>query len=130
MPKCARQSTDDFETELLPKMDGRCVRRNDEIKLHGAKTHSARLIQAMLGHFAAYSGALCIRSNHESGVGNVQAASSLVGPQDVSADNAAIFFCHVSMRICSKPISQCLFAGHFRIERVGVARRDNLMKNI
>jgi hypothetical protein len=34
------------------------------------------------------------------------------------------------MRIGAKPISQRLFAGHSRIERVGIARRDDLVKNI
>src|SRR5258707_7528695 len=37
MPKCARQSADNFETKLIPKMDRARVRGNHEIELHGAK---------------------------------------------------------------------------------------------
>src|SRR5262249_28905257 len=128
--------------------------RNDEIKLHGTKAPSGRLTQTMLGHFTAYPRALCIRCDHESGVGNMRAAPSLVGPQDVSANDDSLFhlagmerrcrpgeavsfpyrfpiiFRDVSERISSKPISERLFAGHFQIERVGIARRDDLLKNI
>src|SRR2546422_7790461 len=60
MVKCAGQSADDFETDLLPKMGRRCVGRNHEIELHGAKTHSARLSQAMLGHPASDARALSV----------------------------------------------------------------------
>src|SRR5262249_41879319 len=41
-----------------------------------------------------------------------------------------IIFRDVSERISSKPISERLFAGHLRVKRVGIARRDDLVKNI
>src|SRR5207247_11455279 len=48
MAERARQSANDLETELLPKMDCRRVRRNHKIELHGAKAHSTGLAQTML----------------------------------------------------------------------------------
>jgi hypothetical protein len=43
MPKCAWQSSDDLEPELLPKADRRRIGRYDEIELHCAKADPARL---------------------------------------------------------------------------------------
>src|SRR5439155_14383922 len=68
--------------------------------------------------------------NHKSGVGDVRAGTRLIRSQNVSANNAAIFFCNVSMCIVSKPISQRLLARHVRIKRVCIACHDDLMKNI
>ncbi len=42
MSKCARQSADNLETELLPKTDRGYVGRNDKIKLHCAKAKVPR----------------------------------------------------------------------------------------
>jgi putative transposase len=55
MPKSAGQSTNDLETQLLPEVNSRPVRRDHEIELHGAKAHSARLSQTMPGHSASDS---------------------------------------------------------------------------
>ena len=83
----------------------------------------------------------------------MRTGTGLVRPQNVCADNDLIFhpscrgrrcrpweangfpyrlpmkFRDVSLRVRAKPISQRLFARHSRIERVRVARGDNLMKN-
>ncbi len=100
MVKRAWQSADDFETELLPKMDRRRVRRNDEIKLHGAKTHSARLIQTMLGHRTADPLPARTPCNHEGCIGDMRAAAGLVGPQNVRPGNAPILLARCSGRRC------------------------------
>jgi predicted metal-binding protein len=71
MPKCARQSADNFETKLIPKMDRSRVRGDHEIELHAAKTHSTRLAQTVFGHSASHSGTLGVPCDHESGVGDV-----------------------------------------------------------
>src|SRR5206468_2271488 len=118
MPKRAGQSADDVEADLLPKTDGWRVRRNHEIELHGAKTHSARLGQTMLGHTASDSGALRIRCHHESGVGHMRAGTELIGSENVSTDNACILFCDISLRIGSKPVRQRILARDLGIERV------------
>ena len=39
--KRARQRADNLETELLPQVHGRFVRRDDKVELHGAKTEPA-----------------------------------------------------------------------------------------
>lgn len=129
MPKCAGQSADDLETELLPEMDRSRVRGNHEIELHGAKTDSTRLAQTVLGHSVSHSGTLGVSCDHEGGVGDVRPGTRLIWPQDISADNATIFFCDVSMSIGLKPISQRLLARHFRIKRVRVARGDDCMND-
>src|SRR5205809_3995120 len=71
MPKCARQSADNFETELIPKMDRSRVRGDHEIELHAVKTHSTRLAQTVFGHSPSHSGTLGVPCDHESGVGDV-----------------------------------------------------------
>jgi len=111
-------------------MDRSRVRGDHEIELHGAKARSARLRQTVLGHPASHSGAFGVPCDHESGVGDVRPGPRLIRSQNVSADNAAIFFCDVSVSIGSKPISQRLLARHLRIKRVRIACRDNLMENI
>jgi hypothetical protein len=128
--KCAGQGADDFEAELLPKTDCSRIRRDNEIELHGAKSESTRLGQAMLRHSASYSSTLGTSWDHESGVGDVRPGTRLIRPQNISADNAGIVFCDVSMSIGSEPISQGLLARHLRVKRVGIARQDDLMKNI
>src|SRR5438132_14398002 len=71
MSKCAGQRADNFETELIPKMDRSRVRRDHEIELHAAKTHSTRLAQTVFGHSASHSSTLGVPCDHESGVGDV-----------------------------------------------------------
>src|SRR5947208_16105753 len=78
MSKCARQSADNLETELLPKTDRGCVGRNDKIKLHCAKTKVSRFIQAMLGHGAANSLALRAARDHECRIGNMRTGTRLI----------------------------------------------------
>src|SRR5439155_10141120 len=78
MAERARQSANDLETELLPKMDCRRVRRNHKIELHGAKAHSTGLAQTMLGDSSSDSRALCISRHYKGGVGDVRTAPSLV----------------------------------------------------
>src|SRR6266404_2320147 len=97
MAKCAGQSADYFETKLIPEMDRSGVSGDHEIELHRAKGHSARLAQTVLGHSAAHSGAFGVSCHHESGIGDVRPGPRLIRSQNVSADNAAIFFCDVGV---------------------------------
>ena len=154
MPKCAGQSADNFETKLIPKMDRSGVRGDHEIELHGAKAHSARLRQTVLGHSASHSSAFGISCHHESGIGDMRPGTRLVRPQNISACNAPILlarcrgrrcrpkeaigfpyrlsikFCDIGVSIGSKPISQRFLARHLRIKRVCIACSDDLMENI
>src|SRR5438874_4092469 len=130
MPKCARQSADNFETKLIPKMDRARVCGNHEIELHSAKAHSARLRQTVLGHPASHSGAFGVSCHHESGVGDVRPGTRLVRPQNISADDAIVFFRDVSMSIGPKPISQCLLTWHLRVKCVCIACHDDLGKDV
>src|SRR5438270_13675140 len=84
----------------------------------------------MLAHGATNS--LSARSwcDHERRIRNVRPERWLIRSQNVSADNAPIVPHNVSMRIGSKPISQCLLATHFRVEGVRVTRSNYSMKNI
>src|SRR5262249_50416131 len=110
MTECARQRANDFETKLLPQTNRGFVCRNNEIKLHRAKSEPSRFAQTMFGHGATNSLATRIRGDHEARVGNVRAAARLVRPQYVRARNAACALCDVCSRIRSKPVSQCPFA--------------------
>lgn len=130
MAKCARQSPDDLEPELLPKVDRGCVRGNDKIELHRAKTKPTRLAEGMLSHLSSRSQSARVFRNHIGGVRNVRSGSGLIRSQNVGADNAPIVFCNKSVRVGSKPIRERLFTRHPWIKCVGVARGDNLMKNI
>jgi hypothetical protein len=38
-------------------------------------------------------------------------------------------FCDVSARVTAEPISQRIFAGNFRIDRIGIPSRDHFMKD-
>ena len=69
------------------------------------------------------------RGYHESGVGDVRAAAGLVRVQRVNANDVSIFFSDERARISLKPVSKRVLAGHFRIDRIGVARGDDLTKN-
>ena len=130
MPKCARQSADNLETELLPEMERSHIGGNHEIELHAAKTHSACLAQTVLGYSASHAGSLGVSCDHESGVGDVRPGTRLIRPQNVSAYNATISLCDVGVSIGSKPISQRLLAWHLGIKCVCIACRDDLMENI
>src|SRR5437867_11521843 len=66
MAERARQSANDLETELLPKMDCRRVRRNHTIDVHGAKAHSTHPAQTMLAHSPSDARALLI-GRHQNG---------------------------------------------------------------
>src|SRR6266567_813137 len=76
--KRAWQSTNDLETELLPKVDRRCVGRNDKIELHCAKPEPARLPQTMFAHRAANSLSPRVRCNHERRISDMRAGTSLI----------------------------------------------------
>ena len=69
------------------------------------------------------------RGYHESGVGDVRAAAGLVRVQRVNANDVSVSFSNKGARISLKPVSKRVLAGHFRIDRIGVTRRDHLMKN-
>src|SRR5262249_25616633 len=68
MAKRAGKGADDFETELLPKMDRRGVRGHDEVKLNRPETKPTGLTKTMFGHSSPHSGALCVQCDHESHV--------------------------------------------------------------
>ncbi len=130
MAKGARQSTDDLETELLPKVDRRCIGGDNKIELHCAEAKPARLAERMLSHLSPHSESARVFRNHISRISDVRAWSCLIRSQNVSADNASIAFCNIRVRVRSKPISERLFTRHPRIKSIGVASGDHLMKNI
>jgi len=120
MLKRAWQSADDPETKSLPKVNRRCVCRNDKVKLHCAKTKPARFAQTMFAHRAANSLPARVRCNHERGVRDVRSWASLIWFQDVSAHYMSILFGNVRVRTGPKPICQRLLARHVRINCVSV----------
>jgi hypothetical protein len=130
MLKRAWQSADDLETKLLPKVNRRCVCRNDKVKLHCAKTKPARFAQTMFAHRAANSLAAGIRRDHERGVRDVRSCADLIRLQDVSAHYLSILFGDVRARVGPEPICQRLLARHVRINCVSVPRSRHGTKNL
>ena len=147
MTKSARQSTDDLETELLPKVNRRCIGRDNKIELHRAEAKPTRLAERMLSHVSSHSQSARVLRDHKRGIRDVRAWSCLIRSQNVSADyfsilhlqlprdgdavpyRLSILLGHVRMRVRSKPISQRLFTRHPGIECIGVARRDNFVED-
>jgi hypothetical protein len=74
MPKCARQSADDLESEFLPAVKGRLVGGHDEIELHGAEAEPARFVETMRAHGPANMMSASGRGHHETCIGHVSAA--------------------------------------------------------
>jgi len=130
MTESARQSADDLHPEISPKFHRRFVARNNEIKLHRAKTEPSRFGKTMFPHCAAGplpASALC---NNECGIRDVRAAAGLVGMQSVASDDLALLLSNENVRIPLKPVSLRLITRNVRFEWVGLARRDHLFKNL
>src|SRR4029453_16033695 len=130
MTKCARQSTNDFETELLPQTNRGFVSRNNEIELHRAKTEAACFAQAMFAHRAPNSLTTCIPSNHERCIRDVRTTAGLDGPQNIGAENASAVFFNVNPCIRLESIPQGVLARHSRIESIRVPGSNDLAENI
>jgi len=129
MLKGGWQSADDLETKLLPKVNRRCVCRNDKVKLHCAKTEPARFAQTMFAHRATDSLPARIRCDHERGVRHVRSCAGLIWFQDVSAHYMSILFGNVRVRAGPKPICQRPLARHVRVNCVSVPRSKHGTKN-
>ena len=130
MLKRARQSAHDLETKSFPKVNRRCVCRNDKIKLHRTIAKPARFAQTMFAHRATNSLPARIRRDHERGVRDVRSCAGLIWFQNVSAHYMSIFVGNVRVRAGPKPICQRLLPRHVRINRVRVARSRHGTKNL
>ena len=130
MTKRPRQGADNLEPKLLPNVDGGCVRRNDKVKLHCAKTKPARFAQTMFAHRATNSLPARVRCNHERGVRHVRSWTGLIWFQDVGAHHMSILFGNVRVRAGPKPICQRLLARHVRINCVSVPGSRHDTKNL
>ena len=84
----------------------------------------------MLAHGATNSLSVRIRHDHERRVGNVRTGSTLIRPSNISANDLLVLFGDISLHVFTKPVRQRILARHLRIECVGVARRDHLVKNL
>src|ERR1700758_4815607 len=87
----ARKSADDLEAARLPEMQGTCVRRDDEIELHGAKTKSSGLVERVQAERAANSMAPRIWQRHVTAIGDVRSRAAGVGLQIVGSNDALVF---------------------------------------
>src|SRR5947209_3228238 len=130
MSECSRYGADDFESESFPKMNCRSVRRDNKIKLHGAKPESTSLNQTMLGHCPPYSFPLCVRRDDEGSVGNMRPATRLVRLQKITADQFSFMFGNEGVTVIGKPVAQGIATGHGGIKGVGLPRGSNLMQHL
>src|SRR5437762_5405013 len=105
MTKRAGQRPDNFETELLPKVDRRCISRDNKIELYCAKAKPTRLSETMLTHFSSHSQSARVSRDHEGGISHVRTGTGLIRSQDVGTDDLCIVFCDIGVRVRSKPIT-------------------------
>src|SRR5262245_46747522 len=112
MPEPAWNGADDGKAEFLPQCDGRGVRRDDEIELHGRKAEPPGFGQDVLAHRPADALSPCTGSRHETGIGDMAAAPGLVRPYEASSQHlAGVVRRHVAPRRGSRPEGEGLVFG-------------------
>ena len=130
MPECIRQCADNSKTKMAPKTQRWLVRRDNKVKLHGVETKPPRFAQAVFRHRAANAKSARTCRNHKGGVGDMRTGAGLIRFQNVGADNFPVLFGDVRLRAGANPICKRVFARDLRIERIGIAGRDDRVENI
>ncbi len=110
-------------------MHGGFIRRDDIVELHGPKADSSRLVQAMFTHGPADvlpASGLC---HHETGVGDMSAATRLIRLPKVAPHHVAILLGYINVFARFTPEGQGIFARHLRIDSESIARGDDRVED-
>ena len=129
MPERARQRPDDFHPEILPKFHGRFVGRDDEIKLHRAKSEPTRFIQTMFAQYATNPLPARASRNNECGVRDMRAGGRLIAMQSVTANDLILILSDKNVRVVFEPIRERILARNVRLNWIRVAVRNHFPKN-
>ena len=82
----------DFEARLQPQLDGALVVADHKIRLHGTETSLPRAFQRVRAHRTSYAAARRVRRGHVAAIRHMRAAPSLIGLQEVAADDFGAVF--------------------------------------
>lgn len=129
MQKCFGKTSDDFEAEALPELDGPFVSANHKVELHGAVSSIFCVIERVRAHCSGYSFSRRGCGCYVSTVCDVGAAAALVGADVVCSDNLSVVFGYEDLMAGRDPIGEGFFAAHIVRQSIGVSGADDWFKD-
>jgi hypothetical protein len=128
MQECAWEATDDFEAKPLPQIHSEFIRRNHKIELHGSESAGAGMVEGMLTHGTGNASSACMKRRDVSTIGHMRTAATLVGLQEVSAQDLAIFFEDEHFVSLSTPIRPSVCPGNVAWHCISLAGAKHRLK--
>src|SRR5260370_39395910 len=92
MQEGSGEAADNLKAKTLPQPDRALIGTDHEVELHRAKSALPRSVQRMRAHCSGHAAARRCNGCHVAAVGNVPAATLLIGLQKISADHTAVDF--------------------------------------
>ena len=120
--KPIRGCANNGKSQLLPQAQGVGIAGGDDIKLHGAKSHSAGLFQGIQPHLIAKPKPPCRFIHHIARITDIRAINGGIGFDDISADDFVILLCHDAIIAFGEPEIQSLLFRHGGIKDKAIAR--------
>ncbi len=129
MSKGTGEIANSNKTEGLPKPNCALVCTYNQIELHRSESPGFGEFDRMLAHRTGKPATSDIRGNDVSTVGNVRAASELVGSEIISTDHPSVIFRYKSLAIGADPVRDRLCLRHFARQRVGFSGANDRLDN-
>jgi hypothetical protein len=112
MAKCTRYTTYSVKPKTLPQANCPFICGNHKIKLYRAKATLSSSFQGVCAHRAGYAAAGRGQGSTVPAVRYVRAASALIGPEKVSAQDRFAFYGDKNLMSRTHPISKRSVTAH------------------